>query len=93
MRKQILFGGHTTNPGWYPSCAFFIIIIILQFCRINHILQHSLYIGIPPRLYMPDGYHPIVELLNECDCCTKYTSEELQDYEIVEMGLNLCICE
>jgi len=40
-----------------------------------------------------DGYHPIVELLDECDCCTKYTSEELQDYEIVEMGLDLCTCE
>jgi hypothetical protein len=41
---------------------------------------------------MPDGYHPIVELLDECDCCTLYTSEELQDYEIVEMGLDLCTC-
>lgn len=43
-------------------------------------------------MYMPDGYHPIIELLNECDCCNLYTSEELQDYEIVEMGLDFCTC-
>jgi len=58
-------------------------------------IKRKVHKGTPSRLYMDgdDGYHPIVELLDECDCCNLYTSEELQDYEIVEMGLDLCTCE